>query len=35
MALQEAVQSRRKFLRGSALAAAATVVAPTVAKAQG
>lgn len=35
MALQESAQSRRKFLRGSALAAAATVVAPTVAKAQG
>ncbi|MBN8939631.1 MAG: TRAP transporter substrate-binding protein [Rhizobiales bacterium] len=35
MAIQETAQSRRKFLRGSALAAAATVVAPTVVKAQG
>jgi TRAP-type mannitol/chloroaromatic compound transport system substrate-binding protein len=35
MTEQASAQSRRKFLRGSALAAAAAVAAPTVAKAQG
>ncbi|QCI63591.1 TRAP transporter substrate-binding protein [Phreatobacter stygius] len=35
MTVQDTTQSRRKFLRGSAIVAAAAVAAPTVAKAQG
>jgi TRAP-type mannitol/chloroaromatic compound transport system substrate-binding protein len=35
MSTTDNAQSRRKFLRGSALAAAATVVAPSIVKAQG
>ena len=35
MTVREPTSSRRKFLRGSAVAAAATVVAPAVVKAQG